>query len=385
MNHSSRKRLKQLIVVALTVTAIGFVYFLIRDDLRGPPADEILESGTNINGFTIENVADSGPVSISTVNVGKYPDPLSALSRGFHWVTYKGKTYRVPYGARGMTYRPEFRTENDVLVRTTHSGLKGRKRYQAVHTVVTDTATDTDLAIAERWYGIGRTYKEQKGFHIEKFLYEALKPVVRDTLVSVAGTDIQGFDAQSYPVPTFLPYKNIEPFFDSCEQLETIETSDTGRRGITDGVWEWYPIGALDYVFCRGDSIFLLITNGQFMTTSCELVWLAADGQFLGRFQLDLLNYAYRSPYVIDSFEFDGDTIVFDWLTGGFYANSGPNVVPLEDRKPAKRAHVTINLTSVDRSMPVFNERAAESLVQSRQSRLERRPYDRRIWPDHKN
>jgi len=383
MRHNSKERLKWLIVVVLTVTAIGFLYSFIRDDLRGPTADQILGNASNINGFTIENLADSERIPLGERNLRKYPDPLAALSRGFHWVAYNGKTYRAPYGAHGMTYRPEFRAQNDVFVRSTHIGLKGREQYQAIRTVATDTATNTDFAIAERWYGFERAYKKQQWFNIESFLYEALKPGERDTPVSVARTSIQGFEVWEYNVPALLPYKSSEPFFDSCEQLVAIERSDAARRGITDGEWEWYPVGSLDYVFCREDSIFLLITDGGPRTSSCNLVWLAADGQFLGRFQLDLRANAYRSPYRIDSFEFDRGTITFDWLTGGIYSDSGPNFVPLEDRKPAKRAHITIDLTSVDRSNPVFNQRVVEGLTYSRQSRIERKSRDRRVWPDH--
>lgn len=385
MRHNSEERLKWLVVIVIAATAVGIFYLLFRDDIRGPPADRILENVSNINGFTIENLADSEQIPLSERNVRKYPDPLAVLSKGFHWVAYDGKTYRAPYGARGMTYRPEFRAENDVLVRSTHIGLKGRRQYQAILTVATDAATNTDLAIAERWYGFERAYKKQQWFYIEAFLYEALRPAERDTSVSVAGTSIQGFDVWEYDFPAFVPHKSIEPFFDSCDQLLTIERSDAAKRGITNGVWEWYPIGALDYVFCREDSIFLLITNGHFMTTSCELVWLTRDGQFLGRFQLDLLTNAYRSAYRIDSFEFDGDTIEFDWLTGRNYSDSGTESVPTEDRKPAKRAHVTIDLTFVDRSKPVFNQRAVEGLAYRRQSRLERKSWDKRVWPDHIN
>ncbi len=384
MRQYPKEKLKWLFVV-LAVTAIGFFYSFILDDLRGPPADQILENVRNINGFTIENLADSEQFPPGNINVRKYPDPIAVLSAGFHWVTYNGKTYRAPYGAHGMTYRPEFRAENDVLVRSTPIGLKGREQYQAVLTVATDTPTNTDFAIAERWYGYERPYTKQQWFNIESFLYEALKPGERETPVSVAGTSIQGFEEWEYSVPTFLPYKNIDPFFDNCEQLVAIERSDVPQRGITDGVWEWYPVGSLDYVFCREDSIFLLITNGHFMTTTCELVWLTSEGQFLGRFQLDVLTNAYRSPYRIDSFEFDHDTIAFDWLTGGIYSDSGPNFVPAEDRKPTRRAHITIDLTSVDRNRPVFNQRAIDALAYSRQSRLERKPWDGRVWPDHIN
>ena len=383
MSHSSNEKRKRLIAVVLTVIAVGFFYFFVRDDLGGPPADQILKSVDNINGFTIENSADSEQIPLGESNIRKYPDPLAVLSKGFHWVTHNGKTYRAPYGAHGMIYRPELRAENDVSVRTTPIGLKGREQYQAILAVATDTATNTELAIAERWYGLDRPYKKQQGFSIESFLYEALKPAERETPVSVADTSIQGSEVTQYSVPAFLPYKSIEPFFDSCEKLVAIERSDAGRPGITDGVWEWYPAGSLDYVFCREDSIFLLITNGHFMTTNCELVWLTADGQFLGRFQLDFGNNAYRTPYRIDSFEFDTDTIVFDWLTGGDSSGSGTEFAPNGDRKPAKRAHVTIDLSSVDRSKPVFNERAAEGLIFSRQSRIERKSWDRRVWPDH--
>lgn len=383
MNRDSKERLKWLIVVVLALVAVGLVYSLIRDDLRGPPADQILEHVTNVNGFTIENVADTGRIRLSISNVGKYPDPLAALSKGFHWVTYNGRTYRRPYGARGMIYRPEFRAENDVLVRTTHIGLKGRERYQAIRTALTDTATDTDFAIAERWYGLGKTYKKQQWFHIESFLYEVLKPGERDIPVSLANTSIQGFDVSEHTNVAVLPYESIEPFLDGCEQPVTVTQTDGGRRGITDGVWEWYLAESLDYVFCRGDSIFLLTTNGHPRTTMCELVWLSANGQFLGRFQLDLKTNAYRSPYRVHSFQFDRDTITFDWLTGGIYPDSGPSFVPLEDRKPTKRGHITIDLTSVDRSKTVFNQRAVEGLTVSRQARERRKSWDRRIWPDH--
>ena len=322
-----------------------------------PPNDEVLLPESKFDGFTLETV---DPDALVQYEFSHGPlEPLGLIGgSGFRWITFDGRTYQGHFADLGMFYRDEYSPVNSIVVRHEIKRTRRSKWPYLREVTITDSSTDQALGRAERWYGNDwKGHPSQEWERLSRFIAGFLRerPVPPFTIVpmNIAVTDIQ-----SVGISTKLAFDSKPPEFDDC--AEDVGVAEYGHSfGIKTATWAYYSLGWMEYVYCRGDQIFLVLSDGMPSTNVFDLVWLDMAGSFRGRFRRDLSRTeASRAPFWIESLEHSEGKITIDRRSGLGCSNASSDDATNENCG-VRSALIEIDIASGTGPPPFVNERIA--------------------------
>ncbi len=301
-------------ILLLLVLFLAIIAWQLRPPLY-PPNDEVFQPERKIDGFTLV-LAD--PDSLVEYDFSHGPlEPLYLIGeRGFRWITFNGRTYQGHFADHGMFYREEYLPENSIVVREETRRQQNPKWPTLREVTISDSSTSAVLGRAERWYGKNwRIHPIQKRNSLGAFLAKAFKrdPSSAFTVVPIT---VMANDIHELRSVANVALDSRPPEFDNCG--DDVGVAAYGHTfGVTTPTWDYFSLGWMEYVYCRNDQIFIVLSDGMPHTRVFDLVWLGKDGSFRGRFRRDLrLSETLRAPFWVESFDFSDGKITVDRRSG---------------------------------------------------------------------
>lgn len=323
-----------------------------------PPNDDVFQPDRRVDGFVLE-IAD--PDSLIEYEFSHGPlEPLGLIARsGFRWITFEGRTYQGHFADLGMFHRDEYSPMNAIVVRQEIGRNQHSKWPYSREVTITDSSTGQPLGRAERWYGKNwKKHPDQERQMLSKFIakFREEQPKTPFTIVpmTVTATDIDG------GIPTGLEFDSRPPEIDNCgDEVELVEYGH--RFGIKTATWAYYSLGWMEYVYCRGDQIFVVLGARMPSTNVFDLVWLDVAGSVRGRFRHNLSGRETlrRAPYWIESLEYSAGKITID-RRSAFKCRSGSTKEKHGENCRTKSALIEIETASENGPAPFVTELIAK-------------------------
>lgn len=343
----------------LLISLLVAIVWLLRPP-QDPPNDEVFQPDRKVDGFTL-SIAD--PETLVEYDFSHGPlEPLELIAgRGFRWITFEGRTYQGHLAGPGMFYRDEYAPTNGIVVRQEIRRNQHPKWPYLREVKIVDSSTAQTLGRAERWYGKNwKSHPNQEWERLSKFIAGFLDEQPAPPL-TIAPMTVSSTDIRDVAIPATLAFKSRLPQFDRC--ADDIGLAAYGHRfGIKTVTWAYYSLGWMEYVYCRDDQIFVVLSDGMPRTNVFDLVWLDVAGSFQGRFRLELSrSQSLRAPFWIESLEYSDGKITVD-RRSGLGCDNAPSDDAHDQKCDVRSTLIEVDTASGDGPPPFVNNFIAERM-----------------------